>query len=174
MPEYKILTFAAILSIMWSLFVVWPTFGFPPYSRAAFGNGWIDADGDCQDTRQEVLIDESLVPVVLSDDGCRVITGLWFCAYTGEYYSNPSDLDIDHMVPLKAAWESGAWQWDKDQRIWYANDLSNPNHLVAVQARANRQKGAKSPRQWLPKVLINGYRTNWNEICEQWQLTCKE
>jgi hypothetical protein len=162
------------LSLLWSLFVVWPAFAVPTYSRDAFGRGWIDADGDCQDTRQEVLIDESLVPAILSEDGCRVVLGLWFCAYTGEYYTDPSDLDIDHMVPLKAAWGSGAWQWDRARRIRYANDLSNPSHLVAVQARANRQKGAKPPREWLPKILIDTYRDNWNEICETWQLTCKE
>ena len=47
-----------------------------PYDRDLYG-GWIDADGDCQDTRQEVLIAESLIPARLDSRGCRVVSGEW-------------------------------------------------------------------------------------------------
>jgi hypothetical protein len=144
------------------------------YSRSEFGRGWIDADGDCQDTRQEVLIEESLVPVELSGDGCRVVLGLWLCPYTGKTFTDPGQLDVDHMVPLKAAWEAGAWSWPKYKRILYANDLIDPNHLIAVEAGANRQKGAQGPQTWLPRVeYVPAYVENWNAICSRWRLDCE-
>ena len=54
-----------------------------PYNRNLYA-GWMDADGDCQDTRQEVVIAESLVPVRLDSRGCNVASGLWLDPYTGE------------------------------------------------------------------------------------------
>ncbi len=78
-----------------------------PYDRDLYG-GWRDADGDCQDTRQEVLIAESLVPVALDSRGCRVVSGQWLDPYTGQTFTNPSDLDIDHFIPLAEAHRSGA------------------------------------------------------------------
>lgn len=111
---------------------------------------WIDADGDCQDTRQEILIMESLVVVELTEDGCRVTSGLWVGAYTGEVFTSPSELDIDHIVPLSEAHASGAWAWDDEQRETFAND---PDNLVAVRASANRSKGADDPARWLPPNL---------------------
>jgi hypothetical protein len=70
-----------------------------PYNRDLYG-GWIDADGDCQNTRQEVLIEESLIPVELDSRGCRVQSGEWFDPFTGQTCTNPGDLDIDHFIPL--------------------------------------------------------------------------
>ncbi len=69
-----------------------------PYDRDLYG-GWIDADGDCQDTRQEVLIAESITPVQLDSRGCRVVIGTWFDPFTGQTFTNPGDLDIDHIIP---------------------------------------------------------------------------
>ena len=73
-----------------------------PYNRDLYG-GWIDADGDCQNTRQEVLIEESLIPVELDSRGCRVQSGEWFDPFTGQTCTNPGDLDIDHFIPLAEA-----------------------------------------------------------------------
>ncbi len=64
-----------------------------PYDRDLYG-GWIDADGDCQDTRQEVLIAESITPVQLDSRGCRVVSGTWLDPFTGQTFTNPGDLDI--------------------------------------------------------------------------------
>jgi hypothetical protein len=66
-----------------------------------------DADGDCQDTPAEVLIVESTITVTLSADGCDVIAGQWVDIYTSRVFTDPSLLDIDHMVPLADAHRSG-------------------------------------------------------------------
>ena len=63
---------------------------------------WTDYNKDCQDTRQEVLIEESLEPVVYkSDDACSVASGKWYGAYIDQFYYDPSELDIDHLIPLQ-------------------------------------------------------------------------
>ena len=80
----------------------------PAYDRSAWRH-WIDADRDCQNTRHEVLIEESLTPVTFkTDKGCRVVSGNWLGAYSGEVFTDASKLDIDHLVPLKEAHESGS------------------------------------------------------------------
>lgn len=122
----------------------------PKYNRSDWGTRWIDADKDCQDTRQEVLIEESLIPVTFDSKGCKVISGRWICPFTGMIITNPILLDIDHMVPLKEAHISGGWKWSKKDKISYANDLSNPLHLIAVYRGANRSKGARTPNKWMP------------------------
>ncbi|WP_414898525.1 hypothetical protein [Rhodovulum sp. YEN HP10] len=53
-----------------------------PYTRAAFGSGWTDPDGDCLDTRAELLAALSTVPVTLAPSGCAVRHGRWFAPYT--------------------------------------------------------------------------------------------
>ena len=147
--------------------------GIPEYNRDDWKH-WTDADGDCQDARQEVLIEESLEPVTFETDRqCRVETGQWYGAFTGVYVDDPGDLDIDHLVPLKNAHLSGGWRWDAEMRQEYANDLSDPDHLIAVTASANRSKGAKGPEEWGPPDLEYWcqYAQDWAEIKEWWELT---
>ena len=118
----------------------------PEYDRSDWRH-WVDEDGDCRDARQEVLVEESLDEVTFETDrGCRVATGRWYGAFTGVYTGDPGDLDIDHLVPLKNAHLSGGWSWDAEMREEYANDLSDPDHLIAVTAGANRSKGAKGAK----------------------------
>ena len=141
------------------------------YTRSDWKH-WIDADNDCQDTRQEVLIEESVIPVTLDEKGCKVISGRWICPFTGRVFTNPTYLEIDHMVPLKEAHESGAWKWNKERKEKYANELNQPINLVAVYRGANRSKGAKTPLEWLPqnKNYICTYVLDWVNIKMAWEL----
>ena len=118
----------------------------PAYDRGLFGN-WKDFDNDCQNTRHELLQTLSLDEFTLTDNTCRVLTGLWLDPYTNMYFSASSELDIDHLVPLKYAWTRGAYSWPKLKRVKFSNDESN---LFAVKKSVNRQKSAMGPAMWLP------------------------
>ena len=100
---------------------------------------WTDADNDRVRTRDEVLILESLIPV--TKEGNRVKSGLWVGPYTGLVSTDPGDFQIDHMVPLKEAHESGGHAWTADEKEAYANDLSNPQHFDSGQGRFKRLQG---------------------------------
>jgi len=142
------------------------------YDRDEYHRRWLDRDGDCQDARQEVLIAESLEPVELGPDGCRVVSGRWYGRYTGRVFTDPGDLDIDHLVPLKEAHESGAARWPTKRKRRYANDLKHPDTLIAVEAGANRSKGSRDPAEWLPpnEAYHCEYVQNWVDVKRRWGL----
>lgn len=117
-----------------------------PYDRDVFG-GWADADGDCQNTRHERLIDLSRTPVRLSENGCHVTQGHWVDLYTGVAHNHARALQIDHLVPLYYAWRRGADRWEPEKQRRFMND---PANLLAVEAVVNQDKGAKGPLAWLP------------------------
>ncbi|MDP6976440.1 MAG: excalibur calcium-binding domain-containing protein [Acidimicrobiales bacterium] len=144
-----------------------------PYDRGDWGSGWIDADGDCRDTRQEVLVEESTTPAIMEDGGCRVAVGRWYGAYTDAWFDDPGNLDIDHFVPLANAHASGGWAWDAVTKRAYANDLDDPRHLIAVSASANRSKGKKGPEDWVPdhQPYHCEYAYIWTSIKARWKLT---
>ena len=148
----------------------------PKYNRREWRH-WIDANGDCQDARQESLIAESQSSVVYeTEDKCRVESGEWLGMYTGRAFTDPSELDIDHMVPLANAHRSGGWAWPKERKAAFANDLSYDNHLIAVQASANRQKGSKGPEDWKPprREYWCQYAIDWATIKGAWGLTATQ
>ena len=148
----------------------------PSYNRDNWRH-WEDEDRDCQDTRQEVLVEESVSPVEYEDsDQCRVKSGEWNGPYTGEQFTNPRDLDVDHMVPLANAHRSGGWLWGESRRREYANDLSYAGHLIAVQNSANRAKGANGPEEWKPpdQGYWCQYAIDWITIKNSWKLTATE
>jgi 5-methylcytosine-specific restriction endonuclease McrA len=134
---------------------------------------WVDADHDCQNTRNEVLIAESEVSVEFTDERrCKVKRGRWTCPYTGRTVTDPGELDIDHLVPLENAHRSGGWRWSRERKEAYANDLDDPGHLVAVVASANRQKGSKPPEEWLPRdeAFVCQYVRAWRSVKARWGL----
>lgn len=133
---------------------------------------WIDADRDGQTTRHEVLMEESSTLVLFDARGCAVMAGTWHDPYGGEMCIFPSDLDIDHLVPLAHAHVSGGWAWKPARKQAYANDLAHPEHLLAVNARLNRQKGDKGPHQWRsPRAEFwCDYATAWLAVKRRWRL----
>ena len=144
-----------------------------PYDRDDWGSGWSDDDGDCLSTRHEVLMHEAAESVFLRDDGCLVTGGTWLAEFTGVVVSDPTDLDIDHFVPLANAHMSGAWAWSAETKRSYYNDLTDPRHLIAVTSSANRSKGSRGPDEWKPpdETYWCVYADTWVDIKVRWELT---
>ena len=148
----------------------------PNYNRDDW-NHWIDENSDCQNTRHEVLIEESLETVTYtSDTYCTVSTGKWFGYYTGQYYYNASELDMDHFIPLKNAHQSGGYSWSSSKKEEFANYRLDPDNLIAVNLSANRSKGAKGPDEWKPTNTDYWcqYAYDWIRIKEFWNLTATQ
>jgi len=136
------------------------------YDRDKFEH-WVDADDDCRDTRDEVLGQESRVAVT----GCDVIRGEWFSYYDGEVVRRSSELDIDHVVALAEAWDSGARRWTAGTRERFANDLGDRRSLVAVTASTNRSKSDRDPAEWMPARARCRYVREWTAVKLRWSLT---
>ena len=116
------------------------------YDRDLFPH-WSD-QGDSCNTREAVLERDGADVQVGSD--CYPTSGTWTSVYDGEVTSEPSDIDIDHMVPLKNAWISGAQNWTTAEREGFANDLEHAQ-LIAVSDDSNQEKSAQDPSQWKPE-----------------------
>jgi len=118
------------------------------YNRKSWPH-WVDNDHDCQNTRTEILIRDSLAPVKFKrNKGCNVTWGKWLDPYTTRTFTKASDIDIDHIIPLAHAHSSGGKSWSRGKKRKFAND---PENLLAVEDNANQQKGSKSPVQWMPE-----------------------
>ncbi|MEN2424347.1 HNH endonuclease family protein [Streptomyces rimosus] len=141
------------------------------YTRDAF-KLWVDADRNGCDARQEVLLAEA-VKKPRKGTGCKLTGGRWKSYYDGKTVNGPSKLDIDHVVPLAEAWDSGASKWTAKRREAYANDLDAPRGLVAVSSGPNRAKGDKDPAEWLPpaKAAYCTYTGDWVSTKLRWNLT---
>ncbi|KAF9014094.1 hypothetical protein BDQ17DRAFT_1230560 [Cyathus striatus] len=126
----------------------------PAYSRDQFKT-WDIISGTC-DTRETVLKRDGTN--VITDSACKPTSGNWVSPYDNVATTLSSDLDIDHVVPLKEArnsqhgfflskaWISGARSWTAAQREAFANDLTRPQ-LVAVTDNLNE---SKDPANWMP------------------------
>jgi hypothetical protein len=140
------------------------------YARSKFPL-WIDADHDGCDTRHEVLINEAKIKPHVGAS-CRLTGGKWVSPYDGVTVTDSSKLDIDHLVPLAEAWQSGAYAWTTDTRMRYANDLGYGPDLVAVTAHANRSKGDREPSGYLPpkRSFDCRYEAWWVAVKWRWHL----
>jgi hypothetical protein len=139
------------------------------YDRAKFRH-WVDADGDGCDTRDEVLLMESTTQVFYSG-GCSISFGTWNSWYDSRLWQSPADVDIDHLVALKEAWESGAHGWGAARRTAFANDLGHPWSLEAVTDNVNASKGDRDPAQWLPSFSRCRYAIHWATVKYRWNLS---
>jgi hypothetical protein len=137
------------------------------YNRELFRH-WSDLDSDGCDTREEVLIDERLNGEVY---GCTVVNGEWVSQYDGVTTTNATTFDIDHFVPLKEAWDSGAWRWDSSTRERFANDQGYTLSLIAVSASSNRSKSDRDPSDWLPSENLCLYAKSWVGVKFRWRLS---
>ncbi|MFJ9968705.1 HNH endonuclease family protein [Streptomyces avermitilis] len=131
------------------------------YERSKFKH-WTDADKDGCNTRAEVLLAEAVTAPVQGPN-CTLTGGDWYSPYDDQYLDSAKKLDVDHLVPLAEAWDSGASAWTPKEREAYANDLDDPRALIAVSAASNRSKADKDPSDWLPPYA--GY---WCQYLTDW------
>lgn len=139
------------------------------YDRDLFRH-WIDVDRDGCNTRYEVLIAEARTKPRISGR-CTLTGGRWVSTYDGVQTNSVRRLDIDHVVPLAEAWDSGASRWSADTRERFANDLDDPRALIAVTASSNRQKSDQDPAEWLPQRAQCTYLVHWLAVKVRWSLS---
>jgi hypothetical protein len=141
------------------------------YDRELFPH-WIDGDDDGCDTRDEVLIAESVATPSVTES-CELSGARWRSYYDDATWTASSDVDIDHVVALAEAWDSGARTWTASRRERYANDLGDDRALVAVTNNVNRSKGDKDPAEWMPpdNSAHCRYIGEWVVVKIRWQLT---
>jgi hypothetical protein len=138
------------------------------YDRDLFPH-WITISGSCNTREQVLKRDGSGVTV---NGSCAPTAGSWRSPYDGASWTNPADVDIDHMVPLAEAWASGAWAWSTSRRQTYANDLGGPE-LWAVTDNVNQAKGDQDPATWQPPLASFRctYARAWVQVKWYYSLT---
>ncbi len=128
------------------------------YDRDAFGFG-DDVDGDGCETRDDALARDLVNRTVSADDPCETEAGTLTDPYSGrviDFVLGTTSVDIDHVVALDDAWVTGAYAWDQDTKVRFAND---PLNLLAVDYSLNRQKGSGDAATWLPP--LKSYRCSY-------------
>lgn len=148
------------------------------YDRSQWKH-WSTVDHSCWDTRDQVLydmgkdvklLDGNKKPTQRLEDACSVSSGTWIDPYSGQTFTDPSKLDIDHIVPLQSAYNKGGYLWDGDKREAYANDL---DVLTISSASENRAKGSKTFDQWVPSNPNDycNYAERYTEVLVKYGLT---
>ncbi len=129
----------------------------------------LDFDGDCQSTRQEVLILTSQVPVRFTNPrNCIVRTGQWVDEYTGEVYEVAMQLDVEHVIPLMYAHTHGGDRWSPMTKLQFAND---PLNILMVERREAGRKRDRGPSRFLPREEFQcEYVRLWDAIAAKYEL----
>lgn len=140
------------------------------YNRSDWGR-WADNNHDCFDTRQEILRSRSEITpkIKMIKNKCHVESGLWSDYYFSEKLFSPTEIDIDHLVPLKHAHDAGGSRWSPEMKVEFANDSEN---LVITNKSYNRKKGSKSIDRWLPIDIVYAckYYRDWMKIKNKYNL----
>lgn len=138
------------------------------YKRDNFKT-WDSQGGGC-DTRDVVLKRDG--KDVTATSSCKITHGTWVSPYNGKTYTSPTQIQIDHVVPLGNAWVSGAQDWSASKREDFANDLTRPQ-LLAVDGSDNESKGDDDPSAWRPPNhdFWCSYAKNWITVKAYWKLT---
>ncbi|MFE2886030.1 HNH endonuclease family protein [Streptomyces graminifolii] len=124
------------------------------YARDLFPT-WDTISGTCN-TREWILKRDGTN--VVTNSACTATSGSWYSPYDGATWTAASDVDIDHLVPLAEAWDSGARNWTTAQRESFANDVTRPQ-LLAVTDNVNQSKGDQDPATWMPS--LTSYRCTY-------------
>ena len=126
------------------------------YTRDQFGQAWADVDRNGCDTRNDILKrDLTSLTYKAKTRNCVVLSGTLLDRYSGESINfirgniTSMEVQIDHVVALSNAWQTGAFKLTAEQRKALAND---PMNLFAVKGRLNSQKGDGDAATWLPPL----------------------
>jgi hypothetical protein len=136
-----------------------------------FGPAWsVDVDRNGCGTRDDILR-RDLTKVQLRGR-CTVVAGVLADPYTGRSVtftkSHATAVQIDHLVPLGAAWARGARDWPRSERERFAND---PVNLLATSAAANESKSDRGPAEWLPRAAFRcAYAVQWIGVSTRYKL----
>lgn len=137
------------------------------YSRSEWRH-WI---GKPCNTRETVL-KNSGKNVKTDKKTCKILSGSWVSDYDGKTFTNPKDLDIDHVIPLGYAARHGAQAWAPEKKQAFANDTSQ---LLAVSAKENRSKGDKGPSEYMPQRSFHcQYSKIWIATAEKYGVSVTE
>ncbi|MFM8842037.1 MAG: HNH endonuclease family protein [Actinomycetota bacterium] len=124
------------------------------YERGLFGTPWSDVNRNGCDTRNDILLRDLTSPTFEdSRDRCVILEGVLVDPYSGERIDfirgrvTSLAVQIDHVVSLSNAWQTGAFRWSDEKRKRFAND---PLNLLAVKGSFNSQKGDADAATWLP------------------------
>jgi hypothetical protein len=130
---------------------------------------WDIVSGTC-DTRESVIKQDG--HDVKTNTQCTALSGSWHTTYDGGVWDKVSSVTVDEMVPLKNAWESGAWDWTSDKRERFANDMKNPQ-LTTINVDLAKLKGSKSPDAWKPPLTTDycDYAKAWVQVKSFYTLT---
>ena len=128
-----------------------------------------DFDGDCQSTRQEMLVLTSRVEVKYTNPrNCVVRTGEWLDEYTGEIFEVAVQIDVDHVIPLMYAHTHGGDRWMPDKKLTFAND---PLNIMLVEKREIRRKRDRGPSRYLPRDEFQcEYAQLWDVISDKYDI----
>ena len=133
------------------------------YTRDQFGQAWADVDRNGCDTRNDILKRDLTAEVFKEKTReCVVLSGTLIDPFSGETINfvrgNTSSMEvqIDHVVALSNAWQTGAFKLSIKERTAFAND---PLNLLAVKGRLNSQKGDGDAATWLPP--LKSYRCDY-------------
>ena len=130
-----------------------PAASMTGYSRDRFGPAWADVNHNGCDTRNDILKRDLTKIVFKAGSTCTVQLGTRRDPYTGKTIhfvrgvGTSTLVQIDHVVALGDAWQTGAASWTDARRLLYAND---PVVLLAVDGQANEAKGDDDASEWLP------------------------
>ena len=128
-----------------------------------------DFDGDCQSSRQEMLILTSRTEVKYTNPrNCVVRTGEWLDEYTGEIFTVAAQIDVDHVIPRMYAHTHGGDRWMPEKKLMFAND---PLNIMLVERREIRRKRDRGPNRYLPRDEFHCvYVQLWQAIAEKYDL----
>lgn len=158
------------------------------YERDYFIKDFVSPIKDGCTTRDNILYTENKGKITykLDKNGnllCKPISGEWTTSFDNhaKVYTNPTEIEVDHTVPLKNVWDNGGWNWKPWQLKAYAND-STPGHLNLMDNTMNSIKKDSSFDKWRPSdMFVNiptsvncQYGSDYASVKHRWNIPIRE